>query len=57
MQVNKENKRKREQGKRKTIGLALKNKEQRGVVRSYAIQIHWVERKNASRVYVQQHIL
>jgi hypothetical protein len=32
MQVNKENKSKREQGKRKTIGLALKNREQRGVV-------------------------
>jgi len=46
MQVNKENKSKREQEKRKTIDLALKNKEQRGVVR-----------KNASRVYVQQHVL
>jgi hypothetical protein len=32
MQVNKENKSKREQGKRKTRDLSLKNKEQRGVV-------------------------
>jgi hypothetical protein len=32
MQVNKQNKSKKEQGKSKTIDLVLKNKEQRGAV-------------------------